>query len=43
MNLRIKDEMIESIMNGEKRPDLQEKKEIVNAYVGDGYNPPLPF
>lgn len=43
MNLKIKDEMIQSIIKGEARPDLQEKKSIVDAYEGDGYNPPLPF
>lgn len=43
MNLRIKDEMVESLMKGEQRPDLEEKRKAVDAYEGDGYNPPLPF
>lgn len=43
MNLRIKDEMVESLMKGEQRPDLQDKKKAVDDYQGDGYNPPLPF
>lgn len=43
MNLRIKEEMLESLIKGEPRPDLAEKRDIVNAYAGDGYTPPLPF
>lgn len=43
MNLKIKDEMLESLMKGEVRTDLQEMKSIVDAYEGDGYTPPLPF
>ncbi|MGK0735853.1 hypothetical protein ACSFCX_09920 [Yokenella regensburgei] len=43
MNLRIKEEMLESLIKGEQRPDLVEKREAVNAYVGDGYTPALPF
>ena len=43
MLLEIKDEMLEAFMNGEQRPDLVEKKRIVESYEGDGYNPTLPF
>lgn len=43
MNLKIKDELVESLMKGEQRPDLVEKRAAVDAYEGDGYNPPLPF
>ncbi|MGK0705597.1 hypothetical protein ACSFCW_19265 [Yokenella regensburgei] len=43
MNLQIKDEKLEALMKGEQRPDLDDKKKVVDAYVGDGYNPPLPF
>ncbi|PIJ50233.1 hypothetical protein BL250_12630 [Erwinia sp. OLTSP20] len=43
MNLQIKEAKLEALMNGEQRPDLDDKKKAVDAYVGDGYNPPLPF
>lgn len=43
MNLEIKEEMMESFMLGEPRPDLVEKRKVVEAYIGDGKNPPLPF